>query len=149
VKNKASLNSGFSLIELLVVLLIIAILAALCYLSYDEIVQRSRLVQQQTDMREIVLQIQQYRIGKGVYPADAQPGISPSDDPLYPVNFPYRDNYLYDYDYFKHNCQEWVKTVAYPRNQTRIDPYLEPGIVGQWTKNGSNLSYTINARKIC
>jgi type IV pilus assembly protein PilE len=60
---------GFSLIELMIVLAIMAVLAALAYPSYAETVRRSKRVEAQIAMVEVLQQEDRYREEHRVYAA--------------------------------------------------------------------------------
>ena len=136
--------SGFTLVEMLVVMLLIATLAAIAWISWYSVVQNARLVQQKTDLNYLVFQVQKYRIEHGFYPPDADPGISPDRE----ITFSVRPGYIYDYDHFTANCQEFVKVSAYPTSG-RQDDFLNPGIIGEWLRHGKTLSLTVNIRRAC
>lgn len=55
-------RSGFTLIELMIVVAIIAILATIAYPSYQEYVRRTKRVDMQASMQQIASQIQRYKI---------------------------------------------------------------------------------------
>ena len=55
-------RSGFTLVELMIVIAIIAILATIAYPSYQEYVRRTKRVDMQASMQQIASQIQRYKI---------------------------------------------------------------------------------------
>lgn len=61
-------NTGFTIIELLVVIVVIAILAGLVITSYLGVQQRGRDAERQTDMRELASALELFRTDKGFYP---------------------------------------------------------------------------------
>ncbi len=61
-------NKGFTIVELLIVVVVIAILAAITIVSYNGIQARTTEAAIQTDMRNAVSKIEQYKVLKGVYP---------------------------------------------------------------------------------
>lgn len=63
-KNK----SGFTIIELLIVIVVIAILAAITIVAYNGIQQRARDAQRQSDIKTIVKVLELYYTENGYYP---------------------------------------------------------------------------------
>ncbi|MBE9399775.1 prepilin-type N-terminal cleavage/methylation domain-containing protein [Acinetobacter albensis] len=55
-------TSGFTLIELMIVVAVIAILAAIAYPSYQEYVRKTKRVEMQTSLQDIAMRIQKYKI---------------------------------------------------------------------------------------
>lgn len=53
---------GFTLIELMIVVAVIAILAAIAYPSYQEYVRKTKRVEMQTNLQDIAMNIQKYKI---------------------------------------------------------------------------------------
>lgn len=65
---------GFTLIELMIVVAVIAILAAIAYPSYQEYVRKTKRVEMQTNLQDIAMNIQKYKIAnfkvEGATPTD-------------------------------------------------------------------------------
>lgn len=61
-------NSGFTIVELLIVIVIIGILAALVIVAYTGIQARARTAQYQTDALAVVKKMEAYNASAGVYP---------------------------------------------------------------------------------
>lgn len=55
-------RSGFTLVELMIIVAIIAILVAFAYPSYQESIRRTKRVDMQASMQQIASQIQRYKI---------------------------------------------------------------------------------------
>lgn len=64
-KNK---QSGFTIVELLIVIVVIAILAAITIVAYNGIQSRAHDSQRVSDMRSIKQQIEMYYVDNGSYP---------------------------------------------------------------------------------
>lgn len=76
-------QSGFTIIELLVVVVVIGILASITIVSYNGITQRARTVSLQGDLRNAATQLELDKITNGVYPATKEAansgaGLKPS-----------------------------------------------------------------------
>jgi prepilin-type N-terminal cleavage/methylation domain-containing protein len=61
-------NSGFTIVELLIVIVVIAILAAISIVAYRGIQSRTNDSAVQSDMKNLVKQLEMYRVDNGVYP---------------------------------------------------------------------------------
>lgn len=70
-KQKSSLNAGFTLIELMIVVAIIGILAAIAYPSYTQYVQRSKRAQLKTIMLENAQILERFFTEANAYDVDA------------------------------------------------------------------------------
>lgn len=78
------LQSGFSLVEIMVVVAIIAILSSVLYLNYSDYSAKSRDVERQSDVRTMQVAIELYKNKYGRYPegcnaADRWSGHSPAN----------------------------------------------------------------------
>lgn len=76
-KQKSSLNAGFTLIELMVVVAIIGILAAIAYPSYTQYVQRSNRAQLKTIMLENAQILERFSTEANAYHQNAG-GVTPA-----------------------------------------------------------------------
>ena len=61
-------NTGFTLLELLIVVSILALLAAIATPNYRDAVMKSRVAQVQMDLRNLGAALQSYRIDHNLYP---------------------------------------------------------------------------------
>ena len=66
--NRQSANSGFTIVELLVVIVVIGILAAITIVSYTGISQKAIAVTLQSDLDNASRQIKLYQVEQGQYP---------------------------------------------------------------------------------
>ncbi len=71
--------TGFTLLELLVVMTIIAILAAIGLSNYTRSLSRGRDARRRSDLKTIQNALEQYYLAKGVYPGDSS-GVLLRDD---------------------------------------------------------------------
>lgn len=62
-------TSGFTIVELLIVIVVIAILAAISVVAYTGIQNRAKNVQVQSDIRQVAGLIEMYRAEHGAYPS--------------------------------------------------------------------------------
>ncbi len=69
-KKKGS--SGFTIVELLIVIVVIGILAALVVTTYNGIQQKARDTERKTDINAIHSQVEAYQAQNGKYPSLAQ-----------------------------------------------------------------------------
>ncbi len=74
-------TSGFTIVELLIVVVVIAILAAISVTAYSNIQGRARDSKRQSDIASIVKLLELYRIDNGGYPicngtGSYQPGVT-------------------------------------------------------------------------
>lgn len=77
IKNdRISRKSGFTIVELLIVIVIIGILAALVIVAYNGIQARANDSKRITDMRNMKTAIQAYYIDNGTYPPTNFQGLS-------------------------------------------------------------------------
>lgn len=70
-------RSGFTIVELLIVIVIIAILAAITVVAYNGIQGRARDSQRLSDLKTIVKALEMYKATNGVYP-NANPTVNAS-----------------------------------------------------------------------
>lgn len=63
-------QKGFTIVELLIVIVVIAILAAITIVAYNGIQARTTTAGIQTDLRNMVSKIEQYKVLYGAYPAN-------------------------------------------------------------------------------
>ena len=61
-------TSGFTIVELLIVIVVIAILAAISVVAYTGIQARARDSQRQHDIKQIVAALEMYYLDNGAYP---------------------------------------------------------------------------------
>lgn len=61
--------SGFTIVELLIVIVVVAILAAISIVAYNGIQSRAKNVQIQADIKQIVKLIEAYNADTGAYPS--------------------------------------------------------------------------------
>ncbi len=82
-------QSGFTLLELMIVVAIIAILAAIAYPSYQEHVRKSRRTQAQVDMQETVQKLERYYSARNSYANFVSNGgvISSTQTQFYTISF--------------------------------------------------------------
>lgn len=67
-RTKSKRTSGFTIVELLIVIVVIGILAAITVVAYNGVQARARDSKRQNDIAEIQIALELYKIDKGVYP---------------------------------------------------------------------------------
>ena len=67
--RKKIFNTGFTLVELMVVISIIGILSAVLYVNYNDAREQARDKVRMTDLKNLQLAIETYRAQNGIYPA--------------------------------------------------------------------------------
>ena len=75
-------NSGFTLIELMIVVAVIGILAAIAYPSYEQYVKRTKRVEAQTLIQEMSQKLVAYKIANGSFKNVSSSGLISSKLPL-------------------------------------------------------------------
>lgn len=77
-RRRTARNSGFTLIELMIVVIIIAILAAIALPRYMSLTKKAQAARVITDYRVIVNAVQLCLAETGQYPPDTGPGAVPN-----------------------------------------------------------------------
>ncbi len=102
---KTILNSGFTLVELLVVISVVALLVSLTIISVDSSKKKSRDSRRLSDINEIRNALELFRAANKKFPATlADPGLAPVFIPAIPKDPLTRNNYLYS---SMDNCQSF------------------------------------------
>jgi prepilin-type N-terminal cleavage/methylation domain-containing protein len=68
-------QSGFTIVELLIVIVVIAILAAITIVAYNGIQQRSRVSTAQTQLSNLSKKLELYKVDNNVYPTSGQNSV--------------------------------------------------------------------------
>ncbi len=77
---KKARSSGFTIVELLIVIVVIGILAALVVVTYNGIQQKARDTERKTDINALHGQLEAYQAQNGKYPTlDNINNVSPAD----------------------------------------------------------------------
>jgi len=90
IAKSPSNQSGFSLVEIMIVVAIIGILAAIAYPSYQRYVIKTKRVDMMSEMQNIASQIQSRKLAQGRFSNDLVTGLGgdyPDDNPVYTVTF--------------------------------------------------------------
>lgn len=98
--NRQHAQSGFTLIELMIIMIVISVLTALAFPTYASMVRRARYAEAKQQMGTIAKEVDVYRLENGSYPPDADPGEQPEGVSNWPKqeDIPYKS--LYDYDHW-------------------------------------------------
>lgn len=84
-KGRVGLSSGFTIVELLIVIVVIAILAAISIVAYRGIQARAEFSVMQSDFETLTKAIELYKINNGTYPNSASCASTGGD-----ANYEYR-----------------------------------------------------------
>jgi prepilin-type N-terminal cleavage/methylation domain-containing protein len=104
--RKSDGNSGFTIVELLMVIVIIAILAVIVIVGYGNVTKQAYYNRSRSELSSLAQAIQFFQTDNGRYPADVARGIPAEITPYirgtssgdWPTA-PWPDS-VYDYDYF-------------------------------------------------
>lgn len=101
-------RSGFTIVELLIVIVVIAILAAITIVAYNGIQERSRMSRRASDVAAIRKALELYKADKGVYP----PTLADSTGANLPTGFAgaYSCTTCYAYSVVKNDT--WLKGLV-------------------------------------
>lgn len=95
-KTRLNSQSGFTLIELMVVMVILGMLAALALPAYASMVRRARYAEVRQQMGTMAKEATIYQLEKGHYPVDVQRNIAPAGI-TWPEKIPFNGTYDYDH----------------------------------------------------
>jgi prepilin-type N-terminal cleavage/methylation domain-containing protein len=95
-------RSGFTFIEMLIVMIVLGLLAALATLKYIDLKDRALTAQAASDMETVRLAAYSTWYETGVWPADVGPGVVPAEMmPYLPKGFAFsRPEYTLDWENF-------------------------------------------------
>lgn len=98
--TRRNAQSGFTIIELMIVMVILGILAAFAFPAYASLIRRARYAEAKQQMGSIAKSVEIARVENGTYPKDVGPGQRPPEITYWPdqVDIPFSG--LYDYDHW-------------------------------------------------
>lgn len=107
-------QSGFTLVEIMIVVAIIGVLAAIAYPSYQRYVISSKRADMMTEMHNIASEIESRKLAQGSYSA-----ISASVRTDFATAYPRQGNQLYDVTITDPLVAKW-KITARPKTGTQM-----------------------------
>jgi len=100
-------RSGFTIVELLIVIVVIAILAAISVVAYSGIQQRGRMSARASDIASIQKALEIYRVDNGTYPA-----TTATTSTNLPAGFAGSYGSVTSYAYSVSNNSTWLKALT-------------------------------------
>ena len=93
-------RSGFSLVELVVVVLVVSILAAIAQPKLSEVLVKARAADAYADMQVVRVAVLAFQADQNTWPADVNRGVVPPGlDSFLPANFDLvKSDYTLDFD---------------------------------------------------
>ena len=128
-------KSGFTIVELLIVVVVIAILAAITIVAYNGIQQRAQTSSLQTTVSQAARKIEVYKVQNGSYPADiATAGVT--------LNADYTGVYVPSADMSSYCFSAATATMSFSANHNDASAkqggcVTRTNLVGEWTFNGN------------
>ena len=147
-KNKH--QSGFTIVELLIVIVVIAILAAISIVAYNGIQQRGRDGQRKADISTIKKALEMYRLDNNTYPScvgTASSCLTTALIPKYINRFPSDPSDTAPYNYMY--AAPYRKTGSTTYEPTSTDNYIlgikletiTSPTYGGWDSNHSTMTW--------
>lgn len=140
-KNSKSLEKGFSLIEILVVLMIIGLLATVVAINVLPSQDRARIDKAQTDIRILEQALELYRLDMFSYPSE-QEGLKALIEK--PSNNKFSDRYRQGGYIRKLELDPWGNDYLYERPGKNNNPFEIISLGADGRKGGEGLNKDIS-----
>ena len=140
-KNSKSLEKGFSLIEILVVLMIIGLLTTVVAINILPSQDRARIDKAQTDIRILEQALELYRLDMFSYPSE-QEGFKALIEK--PSNNKFSDRYRQAGDVRKLELDPWGNDYLYERPGKNNNPFEIISLGADGRKGGEGLDKDIS-----
>lgn len=133
--------SGFTLIELMIVVAIVAILAAIAYPSYQEYVRKTKRVEAQAELMELASKLQRYKVANFTFiQADGNPITLANIGETVPLTIPRQGQALYTVTLTGVTANTWIlNAIPISGTSQQTDGHNRLNHRGEkcWTKGGT------------
>lgn len=127
IKNTGRMQTGFTLIELMIVVAIIGIIAAIAYPNYQRYVIKTKRTDMMSEMHNIASQIESRKMAQGSYSNALKTGLE--------GEYPKQGTALYDV-----TINTIVVPVAPPAPQPPVGPLTSKWIITASPKTGTQMA---------
>lgn len=149
-KNSQSGRSGFTIVELLIVVVVIAILAAITIVAYNKVGDNARAVALKSDLNQSATLLENYKVDhNGSYPADqptATTVLKPSSDTTFEYTYNSTNNsYLLSaYSKIKSSIVFYISSSNSVATAGLAPGHMGPPAAG-WTPGNVSPVYTVSS----
>ncbi len=135
--NRNGQHSGFTIVELLIVVVVIGILAAIVTVAYTGITSTAHKSAVLNDLANFAKKVELYKVENGAYPTDAT-GLVAADVKATQGSYDVRNNLYYRVD----TSGRWYALAGITQNETNClesGTIVEGGNCANWGLTGDNV----------